>query len=295
MSNDDQRSSSGEGHYYKQEPHTTQNSGPGSQGEKLPGQPLKQRNIWRAVAMVMSIIAVVFAATTLLAYNHIINPPAARLTSIATQAPQQTATVSAPTSASTSSSMSTVQPSSPSNYSALQPGPGCDKNGGTWTPQGLGDITCGTAVSPSSANTRGYLFLQLPNNKAFSSNNKIGVIGNPGTPNGFLQCIGLDEQDANTGFLAEYCGDGHWFIYSISSDGTIVQTLAKDLTSTRTTVDIALTLQGTTLSFSMDNEMHEVNSITPIQPTKVAITYFANSGYAGSITTNNFSYTVLSS
>src|SRR5579859_460053 len=120
-----------------------------------------RRNGWKVATLVLFISTVVFATTTLLAYNHIINPPAAKPTPIATQAPQQTTTGPAPTSASTSSSMSTVQPSTSNNYSALQPGPGCDKNGGTWTPQGLGDITCGTTVSPSSANIRGYLFLQL--------------------------------------------------------------------------------------------------------------------------------------
>jgi len=73
-----------------------------------------RKNRWKVVTLVLFISTVILATTTLLAYNHIINPPAARPTPIATQAPQQTTTVPAtetPTSASTPSSMSTVQPS----------------------------------------------------------------------------------------------------------------------------------------------------------------------------------------
>ena len=268
--------------------------------EKLPNQP--RRNWWKALAQFLFITNIIFLVTTLLAYNHIINPPASRATTvnpITTPVVQATPTLPGivPTSVSTPSSTpingstpsSTVQPSTSDNYSALQPGPGCDLGGGTWTPQGIKNITCGTQITDSASNTRSYLFLQLPNNKAFSSNNKVGIIGNPNT----FQCVGLEEQNANTGFLAEYCGDGHWFMYTISSDGTVVQTLDKNLTSTRETVDISLTLKGTTLSFSIDNEVHDVKGISPIQPTKVAITYLDS--YVESITVNNFSYTVLPS
>jgi hypothetical protein len=287
MPDDYQKSHSGEEHRYE----------PGYR-EKLPGrdQPPKQSKFWKVVAITMTILAVIFAAAAALAYNHIINPPEAAVKSettvVATPGTAGTLGVQqTPISVTTPSitATSVVPPVSQSNYSAIQPGPGCDNNGGTWTPQGLDSITCGTTVNASANNTRGYLFLQLPNNKAFSANNKIGVIGSPYTST----CVGLDEQDANTGFLAEYCGDGSWFIYSISSDGTIVQTLAKGITSTRTNVDISLTFQGTTLSFSMDSEVHKVSNITSIQPTEVAITYFPNnSGY--DLTVNNFSYTVLS-
>jgi hypothetical protein len=214
-------------------------------------------------------------------------------TTVATNTSGTTPTT-APTTSQTPDATPTTAPTVPSssnNYSALQPGPGCDKNGGTWNPQGLGSITCGTQITVSTSDTRGYLYFQLPNNKAFSANNKIGVIGDPSSS---YECLGLEEQDANSGFLVGYCGDGHWSIYSISpTDGSIVQTLDKNLTSTRDKVNISLSLKGSTLSLSIDSEVHEV-SITPIQPTKVAITY--NSRYTSdSITVNNFSYTVLPS
>ncbi|SRR5260370_14059874 len=72
-----------------------------------------RRNGWKVATLVLFISTVVFATTTLLAYNHIINPLVAKPTLIATQAPQQTTTGPAPTSASAPSSMSTVQPSAP--------------------------------------------------------------------------------------------------------------------------------------------------------------------------------------
>jgi hypothetical protein len=185
---------------------------------------------------------------------------------------------------------STPTPGSTGNYSATQPGPGCDTNGGTWTPQGISKITCGTEISISS-NSRGYLYLQLPNNQAFSSNNSIGITA---TLSGSNDCVGLAEQDANTGFLVEYCNDGRWLIYSISSGGAIVKTLAQSLTSTRTTEQISLTLKGTTLSFSIDNEVHKIN-VSPIQPTRVAITYSTSYSYGGRVPVTNFSYTTQSS
>lgn len=117
MLNNNQGNYPGEGHYYNQIPHTEwptpQNFGPGSQGGKLPDQPPKQRNIWRIVAMVMSIMTAIFAITTVLAYNHIINP-IPRSTVVATPVAQQPTSAPAngtPTSASTPSSTATAQSS----------------------------------------------------------------------------------------------------------------------------------------------------------------------------------------
>jgi hypothetical protein len=249
------------------------------------------------IAIIVALVLIILTGGVFAAYAAFIhNPFAAASTPTVVQNSTPTTsggiTPTATVGATSTVSATSTNPTSGSNYSALQPGPGCDKNGGSWTPQGLSSITCGTEISLSTANIRGYMFLQLPNNKAFSSSNKIGVIGNP---NYSSDCVGLDEQDANTGFLVEYCADGHWFIYTISpTDGSIVQTLDKNLTSTRSTVDISLALKGTTLTFSMDNETHSVNGISPIQPTKVAITYLANGSYY-SIKVHDFSYTVLSS
>ncbi len=260
---------------------TTQDFGRGLQGGMPPNQPPERPKQSKMILVLSIVIVVLVVATGLLAFAVLSKP--------STQGPVTASTATQVVQPTTSTNASTPLSTPTNNYSALQPGPGCDKNGGTWTPQGLSNISCGTQITLSARDIRGYLFLQLPNNKAFSSSNKIGVIGEPR----YSQCIGLDEQDANTGFLVEYCADGHWFIYTISStDGSIVQTLDKNLTSTRETVHISLAINGTKLAFSIDNEVHEVNNITPIQPTKVAITYLCDSS-SSSITVNNFSYTVL--
>lgn len=104
-------------------------------------------------------------------------------------------------------------------------------------------------------------------------------------------CIGLAEQNANTGILVDYCGNGKWYIYSISNTGAIIKTLEEGVTSTRASEVISFTLQGPTLSFSIDTEMHNIN-VTSIQPNKVAIAVFENSG-SGTLV-NNFSYTTMS-
>jgi hypothetical protein len=83
---------------------------------------------------------------------------------------------------------------------------------------------------------------------------------------------------------------GSWAIYAVSSDGTIVQTLSKSITSTRDNEDITLTLKGNSVTFSIDNEPHTVTVNQSIQPIKVAITCY----HGGTVTTNNFSYSVLS-
>lgn len=209
-----------------------------------------------------------------------------------TQSTSTTATAgtTASTSPTQSTSTTATAATSANSYSATQPGPGCDTNGGTWTPQSIDKITCGTQLSINSANTRGYLYLQLPNNQVFAVNNRIGISGGLGNYNDSIgNCLGLAELGANAGYLVEYCNDGRWYIYSISSTGAVVQTLAKSVTSTRSSETISLTLKGASLTFTIDSEVHTV-TITPLQPTKVAITYFAGGGYEV-VTATNFSYT----
>jgi hypothetical protein len=231
-----------------------------------------RRNGWKTATLVLFISNVVFATTTLLASYHIINLPVPRFTR------NTTAQYSMPISG---------------TYSAIQPGPGCDKGGGIWTPEDppIDKITCGTTVSIGSSQTRGYLYFQLPNNEAFSPNNSIGVIGSVQSSSGWNDdCLGLSEQSDDTGFLAEYCSNGNWFIHSILSTGIITQTLNKGITSTRNGEKLALTLQGTTLSFAIDSETYQVKSITPIKPVKAAITYFTGDNTNSSATLNNFIY-----
>ncbi|HEY0753910.1 MAG TPA: hypothetical protein VGD98_08125 [Ktedonobacteraceae bacterium] len=170
--------------------------------------------------------------------------------------------------------------SASSTYSTTQPGVICDKNGGVWNAQNLDGINCpttaGTQLIINVGGSRGYLDLQqLPHNQAFSSNNTLtvtGVLG--GIASGYqTKCIGLAERDANGGYSAEYCNNGAWFIASLSSGGTILNKLEKGVVTMLTTVTISLALNGTTLSFSVENNAISTASISTLQPTKVAIVY----------------------
>ncbi|MGB8348762.1 MAG: zinc-ribbon domain-containing protein [Ktedonobacteraceae bacterium] len=216
----------------------------------------------------------------------------------ATTAPTQSTTVTAgPTSTTSSSTPGTTPTTSGSplnSYSATQPGPGCDTGGGTWTPQSITQITCGTQISINPSDTRGYLYLQLPGNQPFAASNTIGVTGaindySDSTGN----CVGLAELGANAGYLVEYCNSGGWNIYSISSTGAVVKTLANNITSTRSSTQISLSLKGTTLTFTIDSEVHTI-TVSALQPTKVAVTYFAGGG-GEYVTVTNFSYITPSS
>jgi hypothetical protein len=213
-----------------------------------------------------------------------------------TATPAITATVTAGPTATTSSTTPGTTPtasgSSPNSYSATQPGPGCDTGGGTWTPQGIDQISCGTTLTINSNNSLGYLYLQLPNSQPFATDNAIGVTGNVSGGNG-NDCVGLAELGANIGYLAEYCSGGGWAIDSISSTGAVVKTISQNITSTRSTEQLSLSLKGTTLTFTIDSEPHSV-TVDAMQPVKVAITFFAYYG-GDNVTVTNFSYITPSS
>lgn len=146
-------------------------------------------------------------------------------TPVSVTAPQQETTVTTvPTTPATTAPTQNPTPTSAatSEYSAAQPGPHCDTNGGVWTEQELNQIQCanGTAIS-SNYNTLGYLYLQLPNNAPFSPTNKLSIMGsNLDYDDGYV-CLGLAEQGTNAGVLVEFCGNGGWFIYSLSGTGCV--------------------------------------------------------------------------
>lgn len=114
--------------------------------------------------------------------------------------------------------------------------------------------------------------------------------GNLDYDDGYV-CLGLAEQGTSTGVLGEFCGNGGWFIYSLSSTGVITQTpLSQGVTSVRTSESISLTLQGNTVIFSIDTETYKA-TISSIQPEKVGITSFnETTNNFNPITLTNFSY-----
>ncbi len=181
--------------------------------------------IWAAIIGAVAVVIAAIISGVFLLHSVAPSPTTNTPTPTHSQGPTATSTHTSSVPSPTPSPTST-------NYTAAQPGPSCDTGGGMWAVQGLNQIQCGTTIS-SNTDSRGYLYLQLPNNATFSSTNKINIMGgNLNYVTGPV-CLGLAEQGTNTGVLGEYCGNGGWFIYSISSTGVITQTLNKGLTSER--------------------------------------------------------------
>ncbi|HEU5230234.1 MAG TPA: hypothetical protein VFU49_20620 [Ktedonobacteraceae bacterium] len=121
MQNDPQLGHPGEEHHYNPDPQfaTTQNFGPGSQGDKLSG---KRRNGWKVATMILLITNLVFLATTVFAFNRA-NSVAQTPTLAATQTvqptpvntanPPSTPTSVAPSPTPTSVDTSGVTPTTP--------------------------------------------------------------------------------------------------------------------------------------------------------------------------------------
>ena len=295
----------GEEAYYNQRP---QDGRPitgyqaGSQGKlDVPPVTPKQRNVWRVISLILFILVLILATTTTLLLTHPFSPasqPVGQATPA--QATGQPGVQKAPTSVATQAAQATQATSTTStsnNYVAAQPGPGCDTGEGMWTPQGFSNIACGTQLTNAAAGTPGYLYFQLPHNEAFSGNNEISIAGGSLINGNFggYDCLGLAEQDANTGLLVEYCGNGSWSINSISSAGAVIKTLSQGLTSERQSEQLSLTLNGTALSFSVDAEKHTAN-IPLLQPVKAAImaSQSTTPSHVIAVPVQNFSYTTLS-
>lgn len=217
----------------------------------------------------------------------------------ATPTTSNTGTTATPVATATPDAGTTATPGGGpvTSYSAPQPGPGCDLNGGIWTPYPAGaisNIQCGTQITIASNQTRGYLSLQLPNNQPFAPTNRIELqAASYGTNSGSTpqNCMGLAEQGSGTGYLGEFCDTGQWFIYAISSSGAIVKTLASNITSTRSSVALSLTIKSSTLTLMIDKESHSITIPSSFQPTSVAITHYVNATNIVNYTTiNNFSY-----
>jgi hypothetical protein len=296
MSNDNEMKYPGEEHHYGQGPQigwsTTQNFGSEPDRGKLHSPTTPKRNGWQIATLIVSVIAIIAIIAAVLAFTRLASSTSAPTSTATPLAQQPTSTHAVTIATPTLSPTTTAQTSTPAsnNYAAIQPGPGCDTNGGTWLPQGVNNIACGTTITNSAPNSQAYLYFQLPNNEGFASKNKLSIAGGNLAYLNSYNCIGLAEQNATTGILVDYCGNGKWYIYSISNTGAIIKTLQESVTSTRATEVISLALQDTSLSFSIDAETHTI-SIAPIQPTKIAIAVFETSGNGTLV--NNFSYTTM--
>jgi hypothetical protein len=171
-------------------------------------------------------------------------------------------------------------------------------------PQGLDQVICptqsGTELVINASGQRGYLNLQqLPNGTAFSPNNTVSVAGTlGGVGNGYqTKCLGLAEMSTTAGYLAEYCNTGQWEIYSMIGGGGINQPpLAKNVANGLAAATMALSIQGSTLTLSINGAVVGTATVSPIQPIDVAIAYNCVGYGAGQtiggnyLLVSNFSY-----
>jgi hypothetical protein len=203
-------------------------------------------------------------------------------------------------SAQESSPAATQAPSGSYTYSTPQPGPGCDKNGATWAEDNVQDSNGGCNVEATITNQYGFLNVTLPGGRAFAQNNTVSITGSLGNSgDGYdAACIGLEENGSGAGYLAAYCNDGDWYIYTTSGEvvGHQVSTGSIPMGANGTTYQMTLALENGNLTLTFNNVdapgAFKVASlsVTSFQPSQVGIGY-QYSGYQVPAPATDFVYT----
>jgi hypothetical protein len=184
-------------------------------------------------------------------------------------------------------------------YSTSQPGPGCDGKGATWTEENI-KFSSGCNVEATVQGQYGFLNLALPGGWAFSENNTASITGSLGNSgDGYdSACIGLDEDGSGDGYLAAYCNNGDWHIYTTSGEvvGHQIRTGSIPMGVNGTPYQMMLAVEGSTLSLTFNN----VNApgvfkvvamkISPFEPTQIGIGY-EYGGYQVPAPATDFIYT----
>ena len=203
-------------------------------------------------------------------------------------------------SAQESSPAATQASSGSYTYSTPQPGPGCDKNGATWAEDNVQFSNGGCNVEATVTNQYGFLNLTLPDGRTFAQNNTVSITGSLGNSgDGYdAACIGLEENGSGAGYLAAYCNDGDWYVYTTSGEvvGHQVSTGSIPMGANGTTYQMSLALDNGNLTLTFNN----VNapgafkvaslSVTSFQPAQVGIGY-QYTGYQVPAPATDFVYT----
>jgi hypothetical protein len=184
-------------------------------------------------------------------------------------------------------------------YSTAEPGPGCDKNGATWTENNV-QFSSACEVEATTQNQYGFLNLTPPGGRAFTQDNTVSITGSLGNSgDGYdSACLGLEEDGSAGGYLAAYCNTGDWYIYTTSGEviGHQVSTGSIPMGVNGTTYQMKLALKGGALALTFNN----VNApgafkvadltITSFEPTQVGIGY-QYGGYQVPAPATDFVYT----
>ena len=167
-------------------------------------------------------------------------------------------------------------------YSTPQPGPGCDKNGAMWTESNV-QFNNGCAIEATVQNQYGFLNITLPNGRDFNQDNTVSITGSLGNSgDGYdSACLGLEEGGSASGYLAAYCNNGDWYIYTTTREvvGHQVKTGSIPMGVNGTTYQMTLALTGGSLSLTFNNVNAPgafnvaVVNITSFEPTQVGIGY----------------------
>lgn len=223
--------------------------------------------------------------------------PTAQTAPSASDKPSSTASAVSPVAPKVSPS---AEPSSGTyTYSTPQPGPGCDKNGATWAESDV-QFSSGCSIEATVQNQYGFLNITLPSGRAFNQDNTVSITGSLGNSgDGYdSACLGLEEDGSGDGYLAAYCNNGDWYIYTTSGEVVGHQITAGSIPMgvNGTTYQMMLALMGGALSLTFNNvnapgvfKVAAMN-IAPFEPTQVGIGY-EYGGYQVPAPATDFVYT----
>lgn len=186
------------------------------------------------------------------------------------------------------------------SYSAPQPGPLCDTKGATWTEVNVAFKGGCSSVLPTNVKQFGFLNITLPAGRSFQADNQVSITSNLGDRGSGYDalCLGLDEESTSSGYMAAFCNDGSWNIYSMSQQvetGTI-KSGSIPYNSSMSYV-MGMSMRGTSLVLSFSeagstiNPVTETANITPFQPATIGIGY-EYLYYNVTIDATNFTYAI---
>jgi hypothetical protein len=195
---------------------------------------------------------------------------------------KQSPAASGPSSGASKTPPAAESPSGAYAYSTPEPGPGCDRNGATWAEENV-QFSSGCEVEASVQGQYGFLNITLPAHKAFTQNNTVSITGSLGNSgDGYdSACLGLEEDGSGSGYLAAYCNDGDWYIYTTSGEviGHQLTTGSIPMGVNGTTYQMTLTLKASALSLTFNNVSASgafkvaTLTITPFEPSQIGIGY----------------------
>lgn len=125
-----------------------------------------------------------------------------------------------------------------------------------WTESGV-QFNNGCTIEATVQNQYGFLNVTLPNGRDFNQNNTVSITGSLGNSgDGYdSACLGLEEDGPAGGYLASYCNNGDWYIYTTTGEvvGHQAKTGSIPMGINGTPYQMTLALKGGSLSLTFNN------------------------------------------